>query len=270
MEQRKIIRIDDSKCTGCGLCAPACAEGAIQIIDGKARLVSEVYCDGLGACLGECPEGALTIEEREAEPFDPEAVNERLKTLASGADADSAAEEAPAPAPEPARSQGGCPGAVLRDLRRDASAPAVAAARSRTPLGAPLASRLSNWPIQIKLAPLHGPHYANARLVIAADCVAFAYADFHRRFLRNDRPLLIGCPKLDDTGPYVAKLAEIFLRNAIQSVEVVHMEVPCCHGLFYLIKQALEKSGASIPLTTTEIGLRGEERSTVGAVSASR
>jgi ferredoxin len=234
--KRKIIRIDESKCNGCGLCAGACAEGAITIINGKARLVSEVYCDGLGACIGECPQDALTIEERDAAEFDERAVARHLA-------------EQKANEPMPC----GCPGTMARTLPdRSATAQAhSASAEAVTP------SRLGNWPVQLRLAPVFAPFFKDAHLVIAADCAAYAFADFHKRFL-SGRALVIACPKLDDTSTYREKLAQILRQNGIKSVEVVHMEVPCCFGLVQLVRQAIEESGVRAPLTLTKIGIRGE------------
>lgn len=245
MPKRKIVRIDEEKCDGCGLCVTACAESAIRIIEGKARLVSETYCDGLGACLGECPQDAITIEEREAEAFDEDAVKRHL-AAASGTER---ASERPLPA-EPPR---GCPGMLSRMLQqpRPASVPGGPDPAGSAP------SQLVNWPIQLNLVPVMAPYFQGARLLIAADCVPFALADFHSRFLAG-KILLIGCPKLDDAPQYRQKLAEIFLRNAIVSAEVLHMEVPCCFGLVQLVDLALRDSGKEIPLTITKIGLRGE------------
>jgi Fe-S-cluster-containing hydrogenase component 2 len=228
-ERRKIIRIDESKCDGCGLCATACAEGAIAIVEGKARLVSEVYCDGLGACLGECPQGAIAIEERDAEAFDAAAVERHLRRE-----------------PAPAAAIHACPGAALRDL-----APAAAAAPA-----APGASQLGNRPVQIALVPTRAPYLQDARLTIAADCTPFAYPDFHARFL-SGRVVLIGCPKLDDAGAHHEKLAEIFRENRIREVEVAIMEVPCCGGLARLVASAIAASGREIPLRLARVGVRG-------------
>jgi len=245
---RKIIRIDEEKCDGCGQCAEACAEGAIQIIEGKARLVSETYCDGLGACIGECPRGAITIEEREAEEFDARAVEQHL-----------AAKVQAQPQAEPARpkeqpSPGGhvCPGSFAQMLRPRPTAPQPADdADTDEPT-----PQLSNWPLQIHLVPVHAPYFQGAHLLIAADCVPFAYADFHRRLLAG-KILLIGCPKLDDGEFYRKKLAAIFQQNDIQSIEVAHMEVPCCFGLVQLVRSALSDAGKQIPLILTRIGIRG-------------
>jgi len=238
---RKIIRIDEEKCDGCGQCVPACAEGALQIIDGKARLVSDVYCDGLGACLGECPRGALTIEDREAPSFDAQAVREHL------ARRDAACGDIHASA-QSERLPHGCPGAASETLDRGESAPHAGAEAAPSLLG--------NWPVQIHLVPPQAPYLQGARLLIAADCVPFAYADFHRRFLA-DRVLLVGCPKLDDADFYRQKLAQILSQNDIRSIEIAHMEVPCCSGLVRVVGQALDDAGSKIPLTITKVGIRG-------------
>ncbi|MFA5863309.1 MAG: 4Fe-4S binding protein [Phycisphaerae bacterium] len=233
METRKVIKIDEEKCDGCGQCATRCAEGAIEIINGKAKLVSETYCDGLGACLGDCPMGALTIEDRPAEGFDPQAVHKHLAHRAEK--------------PKEKELPCGCPGTM---------------ARSFDPAGnrntdVELNSEIRNWPIQLKLVPTTAPYLNNAKLLISADCVPFAFADFHRRFLK-DRVLLIGCPKLDDSELYLQKLTEIFRRNDIQSIEVLYMEVPCCFGLLRLVTLALDEAGKSIPLNTVKIGIHGD------------
>lgn len=228
--QRKIIRIDEKKCDGCGLCVGACHEGAIQIVDGKAKLVSESYCDGLGDCLAECPQGAITIEEREAEPFDEAAVQRHLKLQAA------------APV--------GCPGSLARMLTPDDSVDAGDAA-------GPVSSKLRNWPVQLHLVPVTAPYLSGAKLTLAADCAPFAYADFHRRFIA-DRVVINACPKLDDAAHYVEKLTEMVKLNDIAEIEIPYMEVPCCGGLVRIIGTALEQSGKSIPVTLTKIGIRGE------------
>jgi ferredoxin len=247
MGLRKIVLIDEEKCDGCGQCVPACAEGAIQVIDGKARLVADIYCDGLGACLGECPRGAITIQEREAEAFDPEAVERHLRRLRAQEPEGQEASEATPHA---------CPGAAARSLR----APGVASATTGT-AEAPAESELANWPVQIQLVPVEAPWFDGADLLIAADCVACALPDLHRRFLAG-RVLLVGCPKLDDVDLYRHKLAQIFKRNNIRSVSVLHMEVPCCFGLVRLVGDALEDAGVDIPAHVTEVGIRGDVRAT--------
>jgi len=235
--RRNIVRINEDLCNGCGQCALACAEAAIEIVDGKARLVSETCCDGLGACLGECPQGALTIEEREAQAFDPRAVEEHLRDSGQHAH-----REQPLPC--------GCPGTASQTLARERCV--------QEPRGAAAApSELGNWPVQLHLVPPTAPYLRRARLLIASDCVPFAFAGFHRRFL-SGRVLLVGCPKLDDAASYGDKLAQILHANAIESVEVAYMEVPCCYGMVQLVRQAISQSGRSIPLTLTKIAIRGQ------------
>lgn len=233
---RKIIRIDEEKCDGCGKCASACHEGAIEIVDGKARLVKESYCDGLGACIGDCPRGALTIETREADGFDENAVAEEMAKREAVAKVKSAA---PAPAC-------GCPSAAARTLT-----PQV-----QQGSGVEIPSQLAAWPVQIALVPPAAPFLEGADLLIAADCTPFAFPDFHRRFMKG-RVTLVGCPKLDDTGPYYEKLAEIFRTRGIRSVEVAYMQVPCCSALTRLVLGAREQAAASFPVRLTRIGLDG-------------
>jgi len=244
--KRKIVKIDRDQCNGCGLCVPACAEGAIQIIDGKAKLASEVYCDGLGACLGECPEGALTIEEREVEAFDAAAVEKHLKKGPRKVEE----KHAHSPAPDlPC----GCPGSSAQNLKRPGRPDRETSPAKREAVP----SELGNWPVQISLVPVQAPYLQGAKLLISADCAPFAYADFHRRLIK-DKVVLIGCPKLDDAGLSQEKLKEIFRHNAIKEVEVVYMEVPCCFGLARLAQNALAESGKKIPLKLTKVAIRGE------------
>lgn len=234
---RKIVHIDEDKCNGCGLCVPSCEEGAIQIIDGKARLVAENLCDGLGNCLGECPQDAITIEEREADEFDEEAVAAHLGH-----------EQEPAAA----CSGGGCPGSrIMQFLRAETEEAAPAAA-------GPQPSELSNWPLQLALVPVHAPWLENANLLISADCVPYALPEFHRELLAG-RVLITACPKLDETGPYLHKLAEIFRTHRINSVTVARMEVPCCAGLVALVRAAIEASGRTIPFAETIISIEGRQ-----------
>jgi NAD-dependent dihydropyrimidine dehydrogenase PreA subunit len=247
---RKIIRIDEEKCDGCGLCVPACAEGALQIIDGKAKLVSDVYCDGLGACLGDCPQGALTVEEREADEFDEKAVEEHLSKMTMGRE-----KEAAQMHHDGGKLPCGCPGSIARSLERDAL-PGVDDEAGE------LASRLVNWPVQIHLMPVQVPYLQGSKLLISADCAPFAFADFHRRFM-DGRVVLIGCPKLDDAQAYVKKLAEMFRRNDIREIEVAHMEVPCCFGLVQMVQLAVQESGVDIPVRYVKIGINGEIREEV-------
>lgn len=249
--QRKIVEIDETKCDGCGLCVPSCAEGAIQIIDGKARLVSDVYCDGLGACLGHCPRGAISVTERTAEPFDEKAVEQRLAALRSAG-----SEEAGQPG-----GHASCPGSAVRDFGLNVL-PAVSPEASQheppepeTPDGA-TPTALRQWPVQLQLVPPSAPFLQGANLLLVADCVPVAYADFHARFLR-DRPVVLACPKLDDTRPYVDKLAAMVVQAAVASVTVVQMEVPCCGGLYRLVEAALEAAGRRIPLERVVISIQG-------------
>ncbi|KPJ60844.1 MAG: hypothetical protein AMJ46_04970 [Latescibacteria bacterium DG_63] len=266
---RKIIKIDGEKCNGCGLCVPSCAEGAIQIVDGKARLISDKYCDGLGACLGECPEGALEIIEREAEQFDENAVEAHLASsvavgaVSSGIAAHSAAHRDGGTAGQNHMAQHvsqrggsqqgafqGCPGSrVMQFERREEAA--------STEVTAPRESTLRQWPVQLMLVPVNAPYFQDANLLIAADCVPFAHAGFHEDLLRG-RVLLVGCPKLDDIDYYTEKLTNIFRSSNIKSVKVATMEVPCCSGLLLAIRRAIEASGKQIPLDSVVVGVRGE------------
>ena len=241
---RNIIQIDEEKCDGCGDCIGSCAEGALQLVNGKAKLVSDVYCDGLGACLGECPTGALTVEQRECEDFGEAAVQTRLESL------NREKHTAPSPGLAVANAGGsGCPGTMLRQFQQ-ADRPEPSRSDGEMP------TELTQWPIQLHLVPVIAPFFQGAKLMIAADCVPFAYADFHQRLLAG-RKLLIGCPKLDDNEFYLEKLTQIFQQNEIQSVEVAFMEVPCCFGLVQAVKIALERSGKSIPLELIKIGIQG-------------
>ena len=237
---RRIITIDEDKCDGCGICAEACHEGAIRIIGGKAKLVSETYCDGLGDCIGECPVGAITFEEREADPYDEEAVKKHM-----------AAKAAAGPLPC------GCPGSMARDLRKKEPEPCAASQASPAP--AALKSALANWPVQIRLVPETAPYLRKADLVIAADCTPFAFADFHRTFLAGENTVcLIGCPKLDDAHAYVEKLTRLIAYNEITSVTVVRMEVPCCGGMTRILEAACGAAEHNVSLKIVTIGVGGE------------
>lgn len=242
---RKIISIDEEKCDGCGLCIPSCAEGALQIVDGKARLVKDIYCDGLGNCLGECPQGAIEIIEREADPFDEKAVEDFL------------AKKKEAPEEEEAECGVCCGSSVTRDVRAakgDHSLPLAS-----FPGDGPEAE-LSHWPVQLHLVSPQSRFLQGVDLLIAADCVPFAFADFHRQYLAG-RSLIIGCPKLDDVEAYHQKLVEIFKNNSLKSITLVHMEVGCCFGMSRLIHTALEESGSDIPLEEIIIGIDGSIKS---------
>lgn len=223
---RKIITIDEEKCTGCGLCADACHEGAIGMVDGKAKLLREDYCDGLGDCLPACPVNAISFEEREAPAYDEAAVLAAKK----------AKEAVPC----------GCPGTVCQSMKP-----------TRTPsAGMDVPGQLQNFPVQIKLVPVNAPYFENAELLIAADCTAFAYGNFHDRFIKG-KITLIGCPKLDNIS-YADKLTQILARNNIRSITVTRMTVPCCGGLSYAVQTALQQSGKDIPLRIVTISPDGK------------
>lgn len=284
--KRRIITIDDEKCTGCGACIPDCPEGALQMIDGKARLVSDLFCDGLGACMGSCPEGAISVEEREAEPYDesrvmenivrqgPNVIGAHLKHLEDHSQDDYFREalayliendiEVPegfldakcrcgeiGPA-EPARVSA-CPGS-----RVAGSGPAARSGDREKQAVESGPSRLTHWPVQIMLVPVQAPFLEGADLLLAADCVPFAMPDFHEELLEG-RVLLVGCPKLDDAERYVEKIAAIFEKNRINSVMIAHMEVPCCAGLTRIVERAMERSGRNIPVAGRKIGITGEK-----------
>ncbi len=230
---RKIIQINQEKCNGCGLCAQACHEGAIGMVDGKAKLLREDYCDGLGDCLPACPTGAITFEMREAPAYNQQAV--QAAQLAKKAEA----EKASLPC--------GCPGSQSKTIVREA-----ASVSGSQP---PISSQLRQWPVQIKLVPVKAPYFDGANLLIAADCTAYAYGDFHNRFIQN-HITLIGCPKLDE-GDYTQKLTEIIRQNDIRSVTIVRMEVPCCGGIQMAAQNALKASGKFIPWQVVVVGTDG-------------
>jgi len=255
---RKIVTIDQDKCNGCGLCVPSCAEGAITMINGKAVLAADNLCDGLGACLGECPQDAIKIVEREADAFDEAEVAKHLQ--ASGK----------APAHGEAHHHGhkhhdhhgdkhhghhghggGCPGSRAMSFA-PAATPAAAEAGSRQ-------SMLAQWPVQLHLVPTTAPYFQDADLLIAADCVPFAYADFHKDYLAG-KAVVIGCPKLDDNQFYLQKLTELFRNSSLKSITVMKMEVPCCGGIVMAARQALAACGKDIPFTEVTVGIRGEIR----------
>lgn len=219
---RRIIRIDEEKCNGCGACAQACHEGAIGMVGGKAKLLREDYCDGLGDCLPACPAGAITFEEREAAAYDEDAVRRAKETLPCG-----------------------CPGTAARTMKRKEAAS-----------GLRVQSCLSQWPVQIKLLPVNAPYFDGADLLIAADCTAYAYGNFHADFI-SGRVTLIGCPKLDAVD-YSEKLSAIIASNDIRSITVIRMEVPCCGGLELAVRKAVEASGRNIPLTVVTITAEGD------------
>jgi len=279
MAKRKIIKIDEKKCNGCGLCIPNCPEGALQIIDDKARLISGLFCDGLGACIGHCPQGAITIEEREAEPYDEKKVMENIirrgknvikahfehlkehnqdKYLKQAIDylkeknIEIPLKETTSSGKQqhPISVLSGCPSSKVMDFSKKESI------LTKKKTGAKQESQLKTWPVQIMLVPPQASYLENADLLIAADCVPFAYADFHQDLLKG-KILLIGCPKLDDIQFYQEKLTQIIKNNNIKSITCVHMEVPCCFGLVHIVKEAIDLSGKKIPFKEVTIGIKG-------------
>jgi len=232
MVLRNIVKIDEQKCNGCGQCVAACAEGAIEIIDGKAKLVSDIYCDGLGACIGHCPQDAITVEKRQAAEFDEEATKIHLaKKKSTHEQADFV-----------------CPGTMSKQLRPKAK-PTEAPAVSVT-------SQLSHWPVQLKLVSPHAPYFADAELLLVADCVPFAMGNFHNEFLK-DHSIVVGCPKLDDSEFYIEKLAQIFKANKPKSLTVIHMEVPCCFGLTQIAKRAIALAKINLAFKDVTVALDG-------------
>lgn len=268
--KRSIIRIDEAKCTGCGDCIPNCPEGALQVIDGKARLVSDLFCDGLGACIGHCPEDAIAVESREAEEYDerkvmenivkqgPNVIKAHLEHLKEHGQsqylkiATDFLKEKSIEIPPFGKLPCGCPGSKVMDLKKDRDS-----GQETTPISKGV-SQLGQWPVQLHLVPVNALYFQNADLVVAADCVPFAYPNFHQDFLKG-KAIVIACPKLDDTELYLDKLTQLFVQSSIKSVEIVHMEVPCCFGLLRLVEEALKASGKNIPMKETVISVRGEK-----------
>ncbi|MBA4373856.1 MAG: 4Fe-4S ferredoxin [Thermodesulfovibrio sp.] len=237
MALRNIIEIDEAKCDGCGNCVTDCAEAALQIVNGKAKLIKEIYCDGLGACLGACPTGALKVVQRESAPFDEKATEKHMEEVKK-------MKETPC----------GCPGTKTVDFSGQSSMQAAGHGAAET------TPELTNWPIQLKLMATTAPYLNNADLLLAADCTAFSTVNFHGRFIKGKK-VIIGCPKLDDAQFYLEKLTEIFRTNEIKSLSVVRMEVPCCGGLSFIAKKAIEASGKAIPYSEVIIGIKGETKS---------
>lgn len=237
--ERKIIEIDEARCDGCGRCIPSCAEGALQLVDGKAKVISDNLCDGLGACIGECPQGALKIIRRAADEFDESAVEEHLKT-----------QETSNQAEEPVTLACGCPSQQIQTLNP--------AARP-TPAGKPdrSASALSHWPIQIRLVPANASFLKNARLLVVADCAAVAYPGLHQDLLAG-KAIMMGCPKFDETDAYLLKFTDVFKKAGIRDVTIVTMEVPCCSGLPLIVKKGMERAGINVPIKEIVINPRGE------------
>jgi len=238
MALRKVVLIDEDLCDGCGDCVPACAEGAIQIIDGKAKLVGDNLCDGMGACLGDCPLGAITIEERDADGFDEEAVEKHLSKI-----------NQPDSKPQPIAIAPSCPGSMARQFGSTADTKTEDAPSL-------LPSQLNHWPIQLMLVPPQAPFLKGADLLICADCVPFTVPDFHTRYLTN-RAVIVGCPKLDDIGHYHEKLIEIFKEAQPSRITVLKMEVPCCNGIAQVSMMAHKKSCPEVPIEVHTIGVRG-------------
>jgi len=277
MSKRKIIKIDEKKCNGCGLCIPNCPEGALQVIDGKARLISDLFCDGLGACIGHCPLGAITIEERDAQEYAEKKVMVNIAKQGKNvikahlehlrghkqqrylSEAISYLKENGLEIPLDERvlhaesaANPGCPGSRMADFRNKKAMPSGRPGETQK-----RESQLQQWPVQIALVPPNAPYFDNADLLIAADCVPFAYASFHEDLLRG-KILLVGCPKLDDTVLYKEKITKILNENSIKSISYAHMEVPCCFGLVRIIKEALSDSGKKVPFKEVLISIKGE------------
>ncbi len=232
MVMRNIVKIDEEKCDGCGQCVNACAEGAIKIIDGKAKLVSEVYCDGLGACIGHCPQDAITIEKREADQFDEEATRAHLSKERNAQ----------------TQTDFVCPGTMDKQLREKG--------KSGNSGTAVVHSQLTHWPVQLKLVSPHAPYFAGADLLLVADCVPFAMGNFHSKFLKEHR-IVVGCPKLDNAEFYIEKLVAILKANKLNSLTVIHMEVPCCFGLTHIAREAIVRSEVKMPFEDVTIDLHG-------------
>jgi NAD-dependent dihydropyrimidine dehydrogenase PreA subunit len=235
MVKRNIVKINEEKCNGCGQCVNACAEGAIKLINGKAKLVSEIYCDGLGACIGHCPQDAITIEQRQAEQFDEEATKEHLK---KGKDKIIPIDFV-------------CPGMMSKELKQKSDTGV-----SKDKAVGDFTSQLGHWPVQLKLVSPQAPYFKNADLIFVADCVPFAMGDFHAKFLKN-HSVVVGCPKLDDSAYYVEKMAEILKNNNLKSLTVIHMEVPCCSGLTHIVRKAIEKNKIAMSFKDVTIDLHG-------------
>jgi len=236
MATRKIVEINENKCNGCGLCIPNCAEGALQIIDGKAKLIGDVLCDGLGACLGHCPQDAINIIERDAEEFDEIEVEKRMNKVEKNHGHESKLHHG-----------GGCPGSMMRNIER----------KEEVSEDIKVTSKLRQWPVQLTLVSPGAPYFKNADLLITADCVPYAYANYHNDFLK-DKAVVVGCPKLDDVDSYVRKLTDIIKSNDLESITVLRMEVPCCGGISMAAKTARDASGIEIPIKVVTVGIEGE------------
>lgn len=257
MAQREMVKIDEDKCDGCGLCVPSCAEGAIQIIDGKAKLVADNLCDGLGACLGDCPKDAITIELRDADEYDEEAVDDRLKEIGREPIAHS----------HLVPSAGGCPSAQVKNFAPPAQHAGCPSSKvmnfkateedSDNDQSGQRPSELRQWPVLLNLVPPTAPFLEGKEVLLSADCAPFAYADFHKDILKN-RSVVVGCPKFDNAQLYIEKLTAMIKDGGITKLVVAHMEVPCCSGLIAIAKQAIDASGVDMPLETIKIGVQGD------------
>jgi NAD-dependent dihydropyrimidine dehydrogenase PreA subunit len=241
--KRKIIEIDEELCDGCGLCVPSCAEGAIEVIDGKAKIVADMYCDGLGACLGECPTGALRIIEREADEFDEQAVHAFLE-----------AKDKEKPA-EPATMPCGCPSTQIQSFASAEGCQSANQPKMQSVQG-DADSALSHWPVQIRLIPPNAPFLKGADLLVAADCVPFAFPSFHAEFLEG-KTVMVGCPKFDQVDEYIDKFTEIFKVAGIQRVTIIVMEVPCCSGLPMIVKKGMDAAKTKVPVELVVVSTRG-------------
>lgn len=250
MATRKIVNINEDKCNGCGLCVPSCAEGAIKIINGKAKLIADNLCDGLGACLGECPQGAIEITEREAVEFNEEAVKVHLGK--NGNNMKNPHEQHP----HGHHHEGGCPGSRMMGITREGEK-SNSSTVSSDDIEVKIKPQLSQWPVQLMLVPPNAPYFEGADLLITADCVPFAYPNYHLDLLKGNK-VVVGCPKLDDIQYYIEKLSDIVTVNDIKSVTVAFMEVPCCGGIVRAAEQAVENSGKDIPIHKVRISINGE------------
>ncbi len=276
MIKRDIVQIDEDKCVGCGLCIPKCQEGALKIIDGKARLSSEAMCDGLGKCLGSCPMDAITIVEREAPSFEEQ--QEKHEGHAAGpkgheGDQHHGHNHGHHHGHQPGTHQGhghkeahsakkstgcGCPGTAMQSFEEEAVEENIQGVSSDD-MEVRIKPQLKQWPVQLSLVPVAAPYFKNSDILVTADCVPYAYPNYHLELLKG-KSVVIGCPKLDNNQSYVAKLTEIFKENDLNSITVAHMEVPCCNGIVWAVEEALAKSGKNIPLNKVEISVRGQRK----------
>lgn len=258
---RDIVSIDEELCNGCGECVPSCAEGAIEIIDGKARLVSDALCDGLGVCLGHCPQGAIRIDQRVAMPYDEAQVRDRVsgqQTSPVGSCPRSGGADFRTEAVGPAHGgEGVCPSSQVQEFSRHPQAGGAWSGTGSNREGAGASSALTHWPVQLRLLPPAASALRGARLLITSDCVPVAYADFHADLLRG-RAVVMACPKLDDTGGYVEKLTEMIRQNDLVDITVARMEVPCCSGIVHMVQQARQRAGKDVPVTEVLISIRGQ------------